>query len=122
MTAKRISACPHCGSRDIEPEVIFGGPMAGVDNKDEGYICHQCGKKAVPLDFVSQSELRAFKEDNMEQDQAPKSFKHIPIMPVDTRSLLSLAGIDIPLGSVAEVVSIKWNGVRLVRTLGWPPK
>ena len=116
MTIKRISACPYCGSRDIEPEVIFGGPMAGVDNKDGGYICRQCGRKAVPLDFVSEKELRSFKEDNMEQDQAPKSFKHIPIMPVDTRSLLSLAGIDIPLGSVAEVVSVKWNGVRLVRT------
>jgi uncharacterized protein related to proFAR isomerase len=41
---------------------------------------------------------------------------HIPIMPVDTRSFLSLAGIDIPLGSVAEVVSVKWNGERLERT------
>ncbi len=116
MTSKRISACPHCGSRDIEPKVIFGGPMAGVDNKDEGYICHSCGKTAVPLDFVSQSELRAFKEDNMEQDQPSKSFMHVPIMPVDTRSIFSLAGIDIPLGSVAEVVSVKWNGERLVRT------
>ena len=90
--------------------------MAGVDNKDGGYICHQCGRKAVPLDFISQSELNAFKEDTMEHDQASKSFMHVPIMPVDTRSILSLAGIDIPLGSVAEVVSVKWNGERLVRT------
>ncbi|MGD0818762.1 MAG: HisA/HisF-related TIM barrel protein [Methanomassiliicoccales archaeon] len=116
MTTKRISACPYCGSRDIEPEVIFGGPMAGVDNQDGGYICHQCGRKAVPLDFVNQTELRAFKEDNMEHDQASKSFMHIPIMPVDTRSILTLAGIEIPLGSVAEVVTVRWNGERLVRT------
>jgi uncharacterized protein related to proFAR isomerase len=90
--------------------------MAGVDNKDGGYICRQCGRKAVPLDFASQKELREFKEDNMEQDQASKSFMHIPIMPVDTRSLLSLAGVDIPLGSKAEVVSVKWDGERLVRS------
>lgn len=90
--------------------------MAGVDNKDGGYICRQCGRKAVPLDFVSQTELIAFKEDTMEHDQASKTFMHIPIMPVDTRSFLSLAGIDIPLGSVAEVVSVKWDGQRLVRS------
>jgi uncharacterized protein related to proFAR isomerase/DNA-directed RNA polymerase subunit RPC12/RpoP len=116
MTTKRISACPYCGSREIEPEVIFGGPMAGVDNKDGSYICRQCGRKAVPLDFVNQTELRAFKEDTMEPAQASRSFMHIPIMPVDTRSFLSLAGIDIPLGNVAEVVSVKWNGAQLVRT------
>jgi uncharacterized protein related to proFAR isomerase len=90
--------------------------MAGVDNKDGSYVCHQCGRKAVPLDFISQSELRAFKEDNMEHAQASKQFMHVPIMPVDTRPYLSLAGIDIPLGSVAEVVSVKWDGERLVRT------
>ena len=89
--------------------------MAGVDNKDGGYICRHCGRKAVPLDFVSQSELRAFKEDTMEPEPS-KSFMHVPIMPVDTRSLLSLAGVDIPLGNVAEVVSVKWDGERLVRT------
>jgi uncharacterized protein related to proFAR isomerase len=115
MTSKRISACPHCGSREIEPEVIFGGPMAGVDNKDGGYICRKCGRKAVPLDFVSQSELRSFKEDTMDT-QSSRSFMHIPIMPIDTRSLLSLAGIDIPVGNVAEVVSVKWNGERLERS------
>lgn len=116
MTTNRISACPYCGSRDIEPVVIFGGPMAGVDNKDGSYSCLHCGKKAIPLDFVSETELRAFKEDIMEHDPASKSFKHVPILPVDTRPIISLAGIDIPIGSVAEVVSVKWNGERLVRT------
>ena len=108
--------CPYCGSREIEPEIIFGGPMAGVDNKDGSYKCRQCGRKAIPLDFVSETELRSFKEDNMEQEQSSKSFKHIPIVPVDTRSLFSIGSIDLPLGSIAEVVSVKWNGTRLVRT------
>jgi uncharacterized protein related to proFAR isomerase/DNA-directed RNA polymerase subunit RPC12/RpoP len=116
MTSKRISACPYCGSRDIEPGVIFGGPMAGVDNKDGSYICRTCGRKAIPLDFTTQAELREFKEDTMDPSQPSTSFKHIPIVPVDTRPLLSLAGIDMPLGNVAEVVSVRWDGKKLVRT------
>jgi uncharacterized protein related to proFAR isomerase len=51
----------------------------------------------------------------MEHEPASRSFMHVPIMPVDTRSLLSIAGIDIPLGRLAEVVSVKWNGEQLVR-------
>lgn len=90
--------------------------MAGVDNKDGSYRCRHCGRKAIPLDFSNQAELRNFKEDTMEPSQPSRSFMHVPIVPVDTRSFLSLAGIDLPLGNVAEVVSVKWNGKQLVRT------
>ncbi len=52
----------------------------------------------------------------MDQNDQAATFKHIPIVPVDTRSLLSIGSIDLPLGSVAEVVSVGWDGKRLART------
>jgi uncharacterized protein related to proFAR isomerase len=112
----RIRACPYCGSEDIFPKVIFGGPLAGVDNKDGSYRCRSCGKLAVPLDFTSVEERSSFQGVNMNQDDQATKFRHIPIVPVDTRSLFSIGSIDLPLGSVAEVVSVKWDGNRLMRT------
>jgi uncharacterized protein related to proFAR isomerase len=112
----RIRACPYCGSEDIFPKVIFGGPLAGVDNKDGSYRCRSCGKLAVPLDFASEEERSSFRGVNMDQNEQTTTFKHIPIVPVDTRTLFSIGSIDLPLGSVAEVVSIKWDGKCLART------
>lgn len=116
---ERIRACPYCGSKDIVPKMLVGGPLAGVDNKDGSYICHSCGRTAVPLDFASQAELTFFQKDILgtrEKESQRKGFIHIPIVPVDTTSLFSIAGIDLPIGQVAEVVSVEWNGRTLSRT------
>jgi uncharacterized protein related to proFAR isomerase len=112
----RIRACPYCGSEDIFPKVIFGGPLAGVDNKDGSYRCRSCGKLAVPLDFTSEEERVSFRGVKMDQNDQTTTFKHIPIVPVDTRSLFSIGSIELPLGSVAEVVSVRWDGKHLART------
>ncbi|MGD0056919.1 MAG: HisA/HisF-related TIM barrel protein [Methanomassiliicoccales archaeon] len=115
----RIRACPYCGSKDIAPKILFGGPLAGVDNKNGSYVCHNCGREAVPLDFASQEELRFFQKDVLgtrEKVSQRRGFTHIPIVPVDTTSLFSIAGFDLPIGQVAEVVSVEWNGRTLSRT------
>lgn len=52
----------------------------------------------------------------MDQNDQADTFKHIPILPVDTRGFFSVGSNDLPLGSVAEVVSVKWDGTRLART------
>lgn len=116
---ERIRACPYCGSRDIAPRMLFGGPLAGVDNSDGTYICSSCGRSAVPLDFASREELRFFQNEVLgakEKETQKKGFLHIPIVPVDTRSLFSIAGMNLPIGQVAEVVSVEWNGQALSRT------
>ena len=116
---ERIRACPYCGSRDIAPRMLFGGPLAGVDNSDGTYVCSSCGRSAVPLDFASREELRFFQSEVLgakEKETHKKGFLHIPIVPVDTRSLFSIAGMDLPIGQVAEVVSVEWNGQALSRT------
>jgi len=116
---ERIRACPYCGSRDIAPRMLFGGPLAGVDNSDGTYVCSSCGRSAVPLDFASREELRFFQSEVLgakEKETHKKGFLHIPIVPVDTRSLFSIAGMGLPIGQVAEVVSVEWNGQALSRT------
>jgi len=116
---ERIRACPYCGSTDIAPKTLFGGPLVGVDNKDGSYVCHGCGRTGVPLDFASQEELRFFQKDVLgtrEKENQRRGFVHIPMVPVDTRSLFSIAGFDLPIGQVAEVVSVEWNGRTLSRT------
>jgi len=116
---ERIRACPYCGSTNIAPKMLFGGPLAGVDNKDGSFVCANCGRSAVPLDFVSPEELRFFQRDVLgarEKESQKMKFVHIPIVPVDTTSLFSIAGFDIPIGQRVEVVSVEWNGSTLSRT------
>ncbi len=116
---KRIRACPYCGSTDITPKMLFGGPLVGVDHKDGAFVCGNCGRSAVPLDFASSEELRFFQKDVIgarEKEIQGKKFAHIPIVPVDTSCLFSIAGFDMPIGQRAEVVSIEWNGSTISRT------
>jgi uncharacterized protein related to proFAR isomerase len=73
----------------------------------------------VPLDFASKEELRFFQKDVLgtkEKDGQRRGFVHIPILPVDTTSLFSIAGFDLPIGQRVEVVSVEWDGRTLSRT------
>jgi len=114
---RRIRVCPHCGSSDIVPEILFGGPLAGVDNKDENYICRTCGARAVPLDFYEGAELDDFRREKTSEpheEVAGRDFMHIPIVPLNTAPLFSLGMIDMPIGKVAEVVDIAWRESHIV--------
>ncbi|HTY46572.1 MAG TPA: HisA/HisF-related TIM barrel protein [Methanomassiliicoccales archaeon] len=114
-----VYACQHCGSRDIVPKVLFGGPIAGVDNNDNTCRCNECGRTAVPLAFRTVEDWIAFRQEAMQRSESSpikEGFLHIPMMPVDTTPLLSLGGIDVPIAKVAEVVSVGWNGKELART------
>lgn len=108
----RIRACPYCGSEDIVPEILFGGPLAGVDNNDGSYICNNCGARAVPIDFEEEVEVEDFRSEKITSRQEPvrKDFLHIPIMPLDTAPLFRLSGSRIPISKTAEVVDLFWKG------------
>ena len=113
-----IVACPYCGSREVTPRVLFGGPMATVDNDDGTYRCHECGRTVRPITFSSAEEWVLFRQSIMKQgkEEIKKGFLHIPIVPVDTRPLFSMAGIDLPFVKVTEVVSVNWQEGRLERS------
>jgi uncharacterized protein related to proFAR isomerase len=107
-----VYACPYCGSRNLERNMLVGGPLATVDNNDNTYTCRECKQRAVPLEFHSVEEWIFFKQSLSRaaesEERAARSFIQIPIVPVDTRALVSVGGIDMPLGKVAEVVSVEW--------------
>lgn len=107
-----VYACPYCGSRNLDRNMLVGGPMATVDNYDNTYTCLDCRKSAVPLEFYSIEEWIFFKQSlNRTAENgrdAGRDFVQVPIVPVDTRALVSIGGIDMPLGKVAEVVSVEW--------------
>jgi len=103
---EEVVGCQHCGSRRVVPKVLVGGPMAGVDNKDGSYVCLDCGRELVPLNFEGEAERQEFLAP---AESAGKDFLHIPIVPVDTWSLFNLPLIDIPLVQVAKVVEVDWR-------------
>jgi uncharacterized protein related to proFAR isomerase len=105
-----IRACPYCGSMETYPALLFGGPIPWVDHNDGGYQCRHCGRTAVPLDFNSMEELKAFQKSLTTQVAESKGgFVHIPIMPVDTTALFRIPVIDLPIAQVAEVVEVEWD-------------
>jgi len=108
-----VYACPYCGSRNLERNMLVGGPMATVDNNDNTYTCRDCRKSAVPLEFHSVEEWIFFKQNlsraEESEHRSTRSFIQIPIVPVDTRALVSIGGIDMPLGKVVEVVNVEWG-------------
>ena len=107
----RIRACPHCGSRNIEPKILFGGPMAHLDNKDGSYNCLDCGKTSVPLDFHTSYEVEDFKTSKDELDEpVTKEFLRVPIVPLNTAPLFTMGPLELPIGKVARVVNVRWNG------------
>jgi uncharacterized protein related to proFAR isomerase len=113
----RIRACPYCGSTDIVPKILFGGPLAGVDNKDETYICRTCGAQAVPLDFEEGTEVDDFKrarESERQEEIEEPDFMHIPIVPLNTAPLFSLGALEMPIGKTVEVVDVSWNSGHFV--------
>jgi uncharacterized protein related to proFAR isomerase len=98
--------------------VLVGGPMAGVDNDDGTFRCRACGKKAVPLTFGSTEDWIHFRQSKIrgrEQERARPEFSTVPILPVDTRPLLSVGGIDVPILKLAEVVDLRWDGSSMDR-------
>ncbi|MDH7507815.1 MAG: HisA/HisF-related TIM barrel protein [Methanomassiliicoccales archaeon] len=107
---KRIKACPYCGSVEVVPKVLFGGPLPGVDANDGTYVCEKCGREAVPLHFRSFDDWYAFFEAD---DNASKSidaaFAIVPIVPINTAALFSIRRFDFPIGKTASVVSIVWQ-------------
>jgi len=112
MGIRKIRACPYCGSTWLEPLILFGGPLAGVDNKNGTYRCRSCGRRAVPLEFSEEQELR---EHLAPSPREKRGFHHIPIMPLDTSALFSLVGFDLPIGRVAEIMDIEWERGELRR-------
>jgi len=114
-----VYACPHCGGRDLIPKLMFGGPLAGVDDNDGSCRCQSCGKMAVPLTFASMDDWISFRQSLLkkaDEERSVPKFRHIPILPVDTKPLLSLGGVDIPFIKLAEVVSVRWVSGSLKRT------
>jgi uncharacterized protein related to proFAR isomerase len=105
-----LRACPYCGSMDTHPALLFGGPLPWVDHNDGGYQCRNCGRTAVPLDFDSIEDLKAFQKSIASRSSGEEvRFMHIPIMPIDTMSLLRIPYIDLPIAQVASVVEVEWN-------------
>jgi uncharacterized protein related to proFAR isomerase len=106
-----LRACPYCGSMDTRPALLFGGPLPWIDHNDGGYQCRQCGRTAVPLDFDSVEDLKAFQKSIASRAKGEDGrFMHIPIMPIDTYSLLRVPVIDLPIAQVANVVEVEWDG------------
>lgn len=111
-----LRACPHCGSMDTHPALLFGGPLPWVDHNDGGYICRNCGRTAVPLDFNDLEELKAFQRSLAEKlADVLSGFIHIPIMPIDTKSLLRIPVIDLPVAQITDVVEVEWDGSYVIK-------
>ncbi len=92
--------------------------MAGVDNDDRTFRCRACGKSAVPITFSSTEDWIHFRQSKIrgkEQEKARPEFSSVPILPVDTRPLLSVGGVDIPILKLAEVVDLRWDGSNIQR-------
>ncbi|MDD1743294.1 MAG: hypothetical protein LUO85_01555 [Methanomassiliicoccales archaeon] len=92
--------------------------MAGVDNDDRTFRCHACGKNAVPITFSSTEDWIHFRQSKIkgkEQERVRPDFSSVPILPVDTRPLLSVGGIDMPILKLAEVVDLRWDGSNMDR-------
>jgi uncharacterized protein related to proFAR isomerase len=116
---KIIYACPFCGSRDLEGRALVSGPMATVDRNPELYRCRSCGQIAKPLMFEVPEEWSDFRRSKGGESKAEEEvgrFRHIPILPVDTFSLLSIGDFRAPISQLARVVSIRWDGGRVVPT------
>jgi uncharacterized protein related to proFAR isomerase/DNA-directed RNA polymerase subunit RPC12/RpoP len=112
---KRIKACPYCGSIEIVPKILFGGPLPGVDAKDGTYVCENCGREAVPLHFRSFDEWNAFFKDTGDASKSIDStFARVPIVPINTAALFSLGKFDFPIGKTAKVVNIVWHNNSIV--------
>lgn len=112
-----IRACPYCGSMDTRPALLFGGPIPWVDHNDGGYVCRNCGRTAVPLDFDNLDELKAFQRSLASRSrEGSQDFYHVPILPIDTISLFNLPVIDLPMVQVAEVVEAEWRKGRIEAT------
>jgi len=76
-----LRACSYCGSLDISPTLLFGGPVPWVDHHDGGYECRNCGRTGVPLDFRSMDELEAFRRSiGGAEEQAPQDFVAVPLI------------------------------------------
>jgi len=118
MKWQGVYACPNCGGRDMEPLQLLRGPMATVDDWDGSYRCHECGRVAVPLFFESAEQWVLFRQSKKKNLPEPdeSGFVHIPIVPVDTRPLMSQTGFDLPIIKVVEVVTVEWDGRGFQRT------
>lgn len=105
-----LRACPYCGSMDTHPALLFGGPLPWIDHNDGGYHCRHCGRTAVPLDFDSLEDLKAFQKSIASKAKGEEDhFIHVPIMPIDTYSLLRIPYIDLPIAQIASVVEVEWD-------------
>lgn len=112
---KKIKACPYCGSIEVVPKILFGGPLPGIDAKDGSYVCRNCGKEAVPLYFRSFDDWYAFFENRGDASKpVDLAFVGVPIIPVNTAALFSLGKFDFPIGKTAKVVNIIWHNNSII--------
>ena len=85
-----------------------------MDHNDGGYICRNCGKTAVPLDFDTLDELKAFQRSlSGKVDDSTQTFYQVPILPVDTFTLFRVPVIDLPVGQIADVTEAEWRNGRI---------
>ncbi len=87
--------------------------MAHLDHKDGSYHCLDCGRTAVPLDFHTSYEVEDFSMSKEDESPAPKEFLRVPIVPLNTAPLFTMGPLELPIGKVARVVKVRWNGGRL---------
>ncbi len=116
MSDERIlRACPYCGSLDTHPALLFGGPIPWVDHNDGGYICNNCGRTAVPLDFRDLDELISFQKSlSMKIVEAnPPDFMRIPLVPLAGR-LTDKSSINLPVANSTLITQIEWQNGKFV--------
>ena len=65
----RITACPKCGSKDIQMGGIGEGVLFGVTSWKQ--VCKKCGYQGSPLIFDSEKEYKKFVE-GLQNDEDKK--------------------------------------------------
>jgi hypothetical protein len=63
----KITACPKCGSKNIEVGTLDSGVTFGVTSWKE--VCRECGYQGQPLLFESEKEYNEFLEELKSEEQ-----------------------------------------------------
>ena len=66
----KITACPKCGSKDIQMGGIGEGVLFGITSWKQ--VCKKCGYQGAPLVFDSEKEYKKFVEElQNDEDKKP---------------------------------------------------
>ena len=69
----KITACPKCGSKDIQMGGIGDGVLFGIDSWKQ--VCKKCGYQGAPLIFGSEKEYKKFVGE-LQNDEDKKQNKN----------------------------------------------